>query len=67
MKGLRSGLKPETQKFLGIKSHSLNCEQIKKKATGVNFSGYTEDMQMAVNTFFFLNPSGFPHSSYESM
>lgn len=43
------------QKFLGIKSHFLNCEQIiiKKKATGVNFSGYTEDMQMAVNTSFF--------------
>lgn len=44
------------QKFLGMKSHFFKMRKKinKKKAKGVNFSGYTEDMQMAVNTFFFL-------------
>lgn len=58
MKALRSGRKPETlwaAKVFGyqISFLELRTNNNKKKATGVNFSGYTEDMQMAVNTFFF--------------
>lgn len=57
MKGLRSGRKPETlwpAKLFGYQISFLKLRtNNKKKATGVNFSGYTEDMQMAVNTFFF--------------
>lgn len=59
MKGLRSGRKPETlwaAKVLGYQISFLELRtnnNNKKKATGANFSGYTEDMQMAVNTFFF--------------